>query len=270
MKIQKKTPSEILIEHIIPDPNQPRKNFDKGKLRELADSIEKHGLLQPILVRPLQNGKFQIVHGERRFRACKLLGFKKIRAEIRNLTDKEALEIQLVENIQREDINPIEEAEAYARLIKEFGYTHQEIARKIAKTREYVTNKLRLLKLPSEIQNEIRKGNITESHGRLLLSLNESDKQKQLAERVIDDKLTVRETEQLVNSLKGCIDVTRVTSITPPPEAKIESQDIPKDGLVIGIWISPKTYDALTQLANSKQTTVERLCSELIERSLTK
>jgi ParB family chromosome partitioning protein len=259
---------ELHIDDVVPDKNQPRKIFDEIKLRKLAESIKQNGLLHPILVRPLKDGKFQIVHGERRFRACKLIGMRTIPAEIRELSDKEVVEIQLVENLQRENLNPIEEAEAYARLIKEFGYTHEEIGRKIGRTRQYVSNQLRLLKLPLDVQQKIRNGILKKKHGMAILSL-EADKQSEFAEKVIKENLTVREIAQLSNSLKRCSDVTHETFITHP-KTQIETQDIPEDALVVGIWVSPETYDALTQLANSKKTTVERLCSELIERSLTK
>ncbi len=192
---------ELFIEDVVPDPNQPRKRLDEIKLKELAQSIQQHGLLQPILVRPLQNGKFQIVHGERRWRACKLIGMRSIRAEIKELSDEQVLEIQLLENLQREDLNPLEEAEAFRRLIEQFGYSHEQIAQRISKSRGYVTNKFRLLKLPVEIQEKLKDGIITEGHAKAILSLDDSTKQDSIINRVHEEKLSVRETEQLVHSL---------------------------------------------------------------------
>jgi len=193
---------ELPLECIVADTNQPRKRFDKVTIEELAKSIRQHGLLQPILVRPLQNGKFQIITGERRFRACKSIGMKTIPAKVRELSDKDVVEIQLVENLQREDLNPIEEAETYQRLIKEYGFTHEQIAVKIGKSREYVTNKLRLLKLPVEIQGMLKGGIITEGHAKAILPLDNLTKQT-IIKRVYEEKLSVRETEQLVHGLKN-------------------------------------------------------------------
>jgi ParB family chromosome partitioning protein len=245
---------EISVEWIIPDPNQPRKNFDDESLRELAASIEQHGLLEPILVRPVGNGRFQIVHGERRFRACKLLGLKIIRAEVRELTDNQVLEIQLVENIQRENLNPLDEAETFYRMVKELDYTHEEIAKRIGKSREYVTNKPRLLKLSSEVQDKVRKGIITEAHARAILSLNKIEEQKQLTNAIINQKLSVKETEQLARSLKSESDnVSR------------ETMDVPVNGLVIGVWVSEEVYQKLSDMAKSKGTTVESFCSKIVE-----
>ena len=250
---------ELQIDDITSDPRQPRKSFDETKLQELAESITQHGQLQPILVRPLQNGKFQIVHGGRRWRACKMAGMTTIRAEVRDLNDKEVVEIQLVENLQREDLNPIEQAETYQRLIEEYNYTHEEIAKRICMSREYVTNKLRLLKLPSEIQNEImkgKKGNIKESHARLLLSINESDKQKQLAEKIINEKFTVKKTEQFLRSI---VKVSCETYI---------SSGIEKIPLLISF--DPDIYSALEQASNEKRLRKESIVSNVVSDFLQK
>ncbi|MEM2249314.1 MAG: ParB/RepB/Spo0J family partition protein [Candidatus Bathyarchaeia archaeon] len=239
--------AELPIDSIVPDSSQPRKSFDKVKLQELANSIKEHGLLQPVLVRPIGDGKYQLVHGERRFRACKLLGLETIRAEIRNLTDNETLEIQLVENLQREDLNPIEEAETFQRMINELGYTHEEIAKKIGKSREYVTNKIRLLRLPDYIKKALQEGKITEGHARTLVSLG-NDKQEEIFGKILAEGLTVRQTETVKTNI-----VSRETS------------DIPINGLVIGVWISQEAYQKLSEIAKSKRTTVESFCGKIIE-----
>lgn len=242
--------AELPIDSIVPDSSQPRKSFDKVKLQELANSIEEHGLLQPVLVRPISDGKYQLVHGERRFRACKLLGLETIRAEIRNLTDNETLEIQLVENLQREDLNPIEEAETFQRMIKELGYTHEEIAKKIGKSREYVTNKLRLLKLSASVKEALEDGKITEGHARVLIPLGQA-KQEEILDKILSGELNVRQTEQMVRN-----NVSR------------ETMEIPSDGLIVGVWISQETHQKLSALATSGKTTVEQLCSNIIKEAV--
>ncbi|MEM2661567.1 MAG: ParB/RepB/Spo0J family partition protein [Nitrososphaeria archaeon] len=239
--------AELPMDSIVPDPFQPRKTIDESRLQELAASIKEHGLLQPVLVRPIGDGKYQLVHGERRFRACKLLGLETIRAEIRNLTDNEALEIQLVENLQREGLNPIEEAETFQRMINELGYTHEEIAKKIGKSREYVTNKIRLLRLPDYIKKALQEGKITEGHARTLVSLG-NDKQEEIFGKILAEGLTVRQTETVKTNI-----VSRETS------------DIPINGLVIGVWISQEAYQKLSEMAKSKRTTVESFCGKIIE-----
>jgi len=194
--------TEQPIENIIPDYSQPRKSFNEAKLQELAESIKQHGLLQPILVRPIGSGKYQLVYGERRFRACKLLSLEKIRVEVRNLTDNEVLEIQIVENLQREKLNPIEEAEAFRHMIELLGHTHEKIGKRIGKSREYVTNKLRLLSLPKDLRKGVARGSLSEGHARALLSLNKIQKQREVCRQISEKKLNVRETEELVKNLK--------------------------------------------------------------------
>ena len=193
---------EIPLCNIQKDPNQPRKNFDEFKIKELAESIKVHGLLQPILVRPIGNDKFQLVQGERRFRACKILGLETIRAEVRKLDHKQILEFQIVENLQREDLNPIEEAEAFRRMIELLGYTHEKIGERVGKSREYVTNKLRLLNLPKDLRRGVARGSLSEGHARALLSLNDIQRQREVCRQISEKKLNVRETEELVKNLK--------------------------------------------------------------------
>lgn len=242
---------ELPLEDIIPDPNQPRKNFDEAKLRELAESIRQHGLLQPILVRPLKGGKFELVHGERRWRACKIAGKTTIQAEVRNVGDREKIEIQLVENLQRRDLNPIEEAETFQRLIDEFGYTHEELGNRIGKSRGYVTNKLRLLKLSPEVQEEVRKGNISEGHARATLSLKPNE-QKKITREIIDKGLKVRETEQLVRNFREGNNVSRETFGT---STKVKTLLIP---------ISSKIFATVEETARKMKLKPE----DLIERAV--
>jgi len=201
----KKSPYEIKdlpIKDIAPDPLQPRDLFDDDKINALAESIKNQGLLQPILVRPLKDRKYKLVHGERRYRACTLLHLKTIKAEIRRLNDNEVLEIQIVENLQREDLNPIEEAKAFQRMHDELKYTHEKIAERIGKSREFVTNKLRLLTLSTDIQKGVAIGKISEGHAKAILSLKDVKMQRQVSKQISNKKLNVRETEQMVQSLR--------------------------------------------------------------------
>ena len=202
----------IPINLVIPDPNQPRKNFDEKTLKELADSISIHGLLEPIIVKRLEDGRYQIISGERRFRACQLVGLSHVLCVVRNdLSDAEIKELQLIENIQREDLTPIEEALAFRELIDEYGYTHEQLAVKIGKSRSYVSNKLRLLGLSSEIRSALEKGEISEGHARAILSVAPEHRTKVFKE-IVEKGLTVREAEKLSRKSEM---VSRETSFDP-------------------------------------------------------
>ncbi len=192
--------TEINIKQIVPNINQPRRNFDPEKLAELTASIKEHGLVQPIIVRPY-NGSYQIVAGERRYRACKQLGLKTIPAIIKNLSDEEVTEISLIENIQRQELNPIEEAKAYKRLVDEFGLTQEEIAKKVSKSRPFIANFLRLLNLSREVLDLVENGDISVGHARALLTLNDPSMQYMVATKIIDENLSVRETEKLTKKM---------------------------------------------------------------------
>jgi ParB family chromosome partitioning protein len=191
---------EMDIDKIQRDPRQPRKEFSKEELDELAESIREKGIIQPILVRKT-NDTYTIVAGERRFRAAKQEKFKTVPVIIREFTEKEVLEISLIENIQRKDLNPIEQAEAYKRLCDEFGATQEQIAKNLGKSRPVVTNKLRLLTLSERILSYLRRGKLTEGHARLLLSVHE-DSREDLAQEAVDKELSVRELEKLIKKLQ--------------------------------------------------------------------
>ena len=194
-----KDASVLSISLIEPNKDQPRKNFDDASLQELADSIKKYGVLQPILV--VKAGKtYKIVAGERRWRAAKLAGLREVPVVVKNLQSSEAAEIALIENLQREDLNPVEEALAYDSLIKEFGLKQEEVAEKVSKSRTAVTNSLRLLKLDKEILSLLSEGVITSGHARALLSVNNAAARKKLAERIANEGLSVREAEKLVKA----------------------------------------------------------------------
>jgi len=193
---------QINVNEIEKNPYQPREEFDKEALQELADSIKEKGVLQPILVRKKESG-FELVAGERRLEASKLAGIRYIPAIITNIdSDEDLLEFALIENIQRENLNPIEEAKAYKRLNKEFGLSHEEVAKKVGKNRATVTNLLRLLNLPEKIQNMIETEQISTGHAKILLGIENPAEQMRLAYKIVNEKLSVRALEAEVQKVK--------------------------------------------------------------------
>jgi ParB family chromosome partitioning protein len=189
---------EIDIERILPNSHQPRKGFDEESLEELANSIRQHGVVQPIVVRPLEDGFFQLIAGERRWRASQRAGLSRIPAVVRDAGDHDALEIALIENLQRQDLNPLEEAQAYDRLISEFGMTQEEVARRVGKNRATIANMLRLLKLPPEVQQWLRENKLSTGHAKALLSLSELDAILDAARKLIQGNYSVRQAEMLI------------------------------------------------------------------------
>lgn len=194
--------STLNINEIIPNKEQPRKTFDQTALEELADSIRQHGVLQPLLVRPLPNGAYQLVAGERRWRASRLAELKEVPVIIKELTDTEAMEIAIIENLQREDLNPIEEAEGLQTLIDKCGFTQEEVATSVGKSRPAITNALRLLKLPENVREMTKKGEISAGHARALLSFDSQALMQEVAAKIVSDKLTVRDVEKLAKRPK--------------------------------------------------------------------
>lgn len=194
--------SETLVKITKVEPNreQPRKNFDEDSLLELADSIKQFGLLQPILVQDRKE-YYEIIAGERRWRAAKLAGLKEVPVIIKNLTEQEIVEISLIENIQREDLNPIEEAQAYKKLLTEFNLKQDEVAERVSKSRTAVTNSMRLLKLCDEVQQMVIDDMISTGHARAILSIDNPEDQYSIAQKIFDEKLSVRDVEKLVKNL---------------------------------------------------------------------
>ena len=190
----------VNITKVEPNREQPRKNFDEDALEELAESIKQFGLLQPILVQD-RKSYYEIIAGERRWRAAKKAGLKEVPVIIKNLTDQEIVEISLIENIQREDLNPIEEAQAYKRLLTEFNLKQDEVADRVSKSRTAVTNSMRLLKLCDEVQQMIINGMISTGHARALIGIEDPEKQYNIAQRIFDEKLSVRDVEKLVKNI---------------------------------------------------------------------
>jgi ParB family chromosome partitioning protein len=210
--------TEIALDRIVPNPHQPRRNFDQQALEELAQSIAQHGLLQPIVLRPWQ-GDYQLVAGERRFRAAKLAGLSTIPAVILELSDRQVAEIALVENLQREDLNPIEEAEAYKRLIEEFNITQEALASRIGKSRSAIANAMRLLNLAPPVRNLVAQGRLTPGHARTVLSLPEAE-QVRAAEAILSQGLTVRAAEKA----KGAVRKKRTQPGHDPNNAAVQLQ----------------------------------------------
>lgn len=190
----------VNITKVEPNREQPRKNFDEDALEELAESIKQFGLLQPILVQDRKT-YYEIIAGERRWRAAKKAGLKEVPVIIKNLSEQEIVEISLIENIQREDLNPIEEAQAYKRLLTEFNLKQDEVAERVAKSRTAVTNSMRLLKLCDNVQQMIIDGMISTGHARALISIEDPEQQYTIAQQIFDEKLSVRDVEKLVKNL---------------------------------------------------------------------
>lgn len=188
---------EIPVDLIRPNPRQPRGSFDEQALRELSHSIEAHGLLQPVLVRPLTGAGYELIAGERRWRAARLAGIARIPALVRASEDSERLELALIENMAREDLNPIEEAQACAALVEELGLTKEEVGRRVGKSRAAISNLIRLLDLPDDVVAMVESGELSEGHGRALLQARGAVAQRSLARRARDEGLSVRATEAL-------------------------------------------------------------------------
>jgi len=187
---------EIPVDQIDVNPRQPRKTFEPGSLDELARSLKATGMIQPVVVRRAPGGRWQLIAGERRWRAARQAGLEQIPALVREATDVESLELALVENLLREDLNPIEEAEAYQRILTEFGWTQEDVAQRVGKDRSTIANSLRLLRLPAVIQDDLRSGRLTMGHARALLSLTDSAEQLKLRDEILAHAWSVRATEE--------------------------------------------------------------------------
>lgn len=197
---EKTSISLIPVEKIVPNPNQPRITFDEESLYRLANSIKEKGVLQPLIVRK-KGENYELVAGERRLKASMIAGLKEVPVIVKDLDEKESLEITLIENLQREDLNPIEIANIYKRFVEELGYTHEDLARKIGVERSSITNALRLLRLPQWIKDKIIEGKLSAGHGRILLSLKDEEEQRRFVEKVLKEKSSVRELERQARKL---------------------------------------------------------------------
>ncbi len=198
--VEKKVESSLRITELEPNRDQPRKQFNEDALHDLAESIKQHGVLQPILVQKRDN-YYEIIAGERRWRAAKIVGLKEVPVIIKDFTEQEIVEVALIENIQREDLNPIEEALAYKRLLEDYNLKQDEVAERVAKSRSAVTNSMRLLKLDVRVQQMVIDDMISSGHARALIAITDGEKQYTVAQKIFDERLSVRETEALIKNL---------------------------------------------------------------------
>lgn len=193
--------AEIAINDITENRYQPRRSFNEEKLKELSLSIKEHGVIQPIIVRPAGQGKYELVAGERRWRACRMLGLDKVPAVVKEFSEKETSEIALIENIQREDLNAIEESSAYRKLIEEYDLTQEDLSLRVGKSRSHIANSLRLLALPEPIKEMVTEGSLSAGHARALLGVINTDQMLEMADKIASKGMSVRQTEVLVKSL---------------------------------------------------------------------
>lgn len=193
----------LKISEIEPNRDQPRKDFDESALAELAHSISQHGVLQPLLVRPLIGGGYQIVAGERRYRACRMAGVTEVPVVIRELSDSETMELALIENLQRENLTPIEEAKGFGVLVDEYGMSQEEVSQAVGRSRSAVANSLRLLNLPKEVSDMVERGEISAGHGRTLLAIGSEEEMINAAKQIYEKELSVRQTEKLVKAINA-------------------------------------------------------------------
>lgn len=213
----------IHIHQIMPNVNQPRKVFIEEKIEELADSIREHGIIQPLIVRKKKNG-YEIVAGERRWRAAMKAGLSEVPCLIRELSDEQNMLVAIIENMQREDLNPIEEAEGLHQMIASFGLTQEQVSKSVGKSRPYIANSLRLLKLPEEIRQKLSQGLLTSGHARALISIEEDAVKIEIANKIIKENLSVRETEKLVASLGKPHQKKAVKKVKNPNILRVEEE----------------------------------------------
>ena len=234
---------EIPLEELRPNPYQPRKVFDEEALQDLADSIKEHGVFQPIIIKKRIKG-YEIIAGERRYRASKIAGLTKIPAIIRNFTDEQMMEIALLENLQRENLNAIEEAIAYKKMIQNLGITQEELAKKVGKSRSHVTNIIGLLRLPQEVQQLVADSKITMGHARALSKLESEEEMKALANKIIDEHLPVRQTEEDLSSdkIEKKVKISRVNNNSNTREFKYV-EDLLRDKLDTKVRIKEKKIE---------------------------
>lgn len=206
---------ELRISMIEPSHDQPRKDFDEDALITLSNSIAEHGIIQPIIVSPSENGFYKIIAGERRWRAAKMAGLREIPAIVRTYEKQKAAEVAMLENLQREDLNPIEEAEGYKNLMENFGLTQESLSRSLGKSRSAIANSVRILSLPQNIIDMVRNGLISEGHARTLLSIEDDAEKQRLAEEIINGKLSVRDTEKIAGEKKTAKKIAEKKEISP-------------------------------------------------------
>lgn len=238
-KEAKQLESIVKISMVEPNKEQPRKNFDEDALQELADSIKQFGLIQPILVQDRKD-HYEIIAGERRWRAAKIAGLKEVPVIIRDYTEQEIVEISLIENIQREDLNPIEEAQAFKRLLNEFNLKQDEVAERVSKSRAAVTNSIRLLKLCDEVQQMVIEDMISTGHARAILSIEDPAQQYAMAQKIFDEKISVREVEKIIKNLNKPIKEKKKAIDSSLEVIYQDVEEKLKQSLQTKVTISPK------------------------------
>ena len=255
---------EVPIDYVSPNPDQPRTNFKKEEIEELGASIEKDGVLQPILVRMVAKNSYQIIAGERRWQACKLIGLKTVPIRIKEADDDKALELALVENVQRPDLNPIEEAYDYRRLMERRNMTQSEVAQAMSKGRSTVANALRLLELPEEAQQLLFEEKITAGHARAILSIPTKEGRLKLTEKLVEDKLSVREAEALARLLSGKKEGEGTSSRQPVPQSFKTVAKALREVLNTNVRVKSSKGKNKIEIEFKDESDLERLFEELI------
>lgn len=255
---------EVPIEYVSPNPDQPRTNFKQEEIEELAASIEKDGVLQPILVRMVEKNSYQIIAGERRWQACKFIGMKTVPIRIKEADDDKALELALIENVQRADLNPIEEAYGYRRLMERRKMTQSEVAQAMSKGRSTVANALRLLELPEEAQQLLFEEKITAGHARAILSIPSKEGRLKLTEKLMEEKISVREAEALARLLSGKKNEGSASSRQPIPQSYKTVAKTLREVLKTNVRVKSSKGKNKIEIEFKDESDLERLFEELI------
>lgn len=264
--VSARTPDEVPLRSIIPNPDQPRTNFKKEELEELAASIERDGLLQPILVRAIGESSYQIIAGERRWQACKLIGMERVPVRIKEADADQALELALVENIQRSDLNPIEEAYGYRRLMERQNLTQAELAQMLSKGRSTIANALRLLDLPEDAQQLLFEEKITAGHARAILSVPTKEGRQKLTEKLVNEKLSVRETESIARLLSMNAQPKETKPRTAMPQSyKVVARSL-KSFLGTNVKVKSSQGKNKIEIEFKDEEDLERIFKELTEK----
>ena len=255
---------EVALHDIEPNPDQPRTNFKQDEIEELAASIKKDGLLQPIVVRPMSSGKYQIIAGERRWQACRFLKLEKVPVRIREADEDKALELALIENIQRSDLNPIEEAYGYRRLMERMNLTQSEVAQVVSKGRSTIANALRLLELPEEAQQLLFEEKVTAGHARAILSIPTAEGRKKLTEKLLNEKLSVRETEAIARLMAGKKDAESSSPRVPTPASFKKVAKTLRDVLHTNVRVKTVQGKNKIEIEFKDEEDLQRLFNEII------
>lgn len=267
-KVEKnKQVDEVPLNFIEPNPDQPRTNFKKEEIEELASSIQKDGLLQPIVVRPLAKDKYQIIAGERRWQACRYLKLETVPVRIREANEDKALELALIENIQRSDLNPIEEAYGYRRLMERMNLTQSEIAQVVSKGRSTIANALRLLELPEEAQQLLFEEKITAGHARAILSVPTAEGRRKLTDKLMNEKLSVRETEAIARLLSGKKEASSASNRVPTPSSYKKVAKTLRDVLQTNVRVKTVQGKNKIEIEFKDEEDLRRLFDEIVSHS---